>query len=464
MCGVCGTSFAYKEILRKHISTIHKKKCLKCGKLVSNLKSHTKKKHSSETNFEKNIPEIQNEVNENTKKFSKTTRRGLVRIKKNLNLSKKSHECIVCGIRFAYKVILNRHITTFHKGRPCQCLKCGKMVFDLKLHSKNKHPKGTNFDENNPKVEDEVEKNTIGNPKKVLDNSNELPFLKKVQGRSEETKLKVPLIEVDIKPKIEADIKPKIEADIKPKLKPSDLSTKFINEINTGLQVISSIKAPDDQRVAKKVYVPTGKPRGRPAKAAAARAYVPTGKPRGRPGNNPVTAEIQDDNDNTKKVLDNPKELPILKKAQERPKETKFDENIPKVQEEVKENTNDNTEKVLDDPNAWAEFKKTQEDSKETKFNENIPKVQDEVNKSINENIKKVLDNPNDNPLACIPLLKKAQELLKKYEDYEVKYYCNICPDFSTIDPSTLIEHHCSFHEIVDAEKFPGKFSKSNNM
>merc|ERR1711892_1203983 len=53
LCGVCGTSFAYKEILRKHISTIHKKKCLKCGKLVSNLKSHTRKKHSSETNFEK---------------------------------------------------------------------------------------------------------------------------------------------------------------------------------------------------------------------------------------------------------------------------------------------------------------------------------------------------------------------------------------------------------------------------
>ena len=97
--------------------------------------------------------------------------------------------------------------------------------------------------------------------------------------------------------------------------------------------------------------------------------------------------------------------------------------------------------------------------SKETKFDENTSNVQDEVNKSINENIEKVLDNPNDNPQACIPLLKKAQELLKKYEDYEVKYYCNICPDFITIDPSTLIEHHCSFHD-VDA----GKFLKSSNM
>ena len=51
---------------------------------------------------------------------------------------------------------------------------------------------------------------------------------------------------------------------------------------------------------------------------------------------------------------------------------------------------------------------------------------------------------------ANIPLLKKAQELLKEYEDCEVKYYCNICPDFSTIDLTTLSEHHCSFHEFVD--------------
>ena len=457
MCGVCGTSFAYKEILRKHISTIHKKKCLKCGKLVSNLKSHTRKKHSSETNFEKKNPEIQNEVNENIegkiKKVPKITKREKAKIKKNLNHSKKLFECIVCGINFAYKKVLNRHISTFHKGKPRKCLKCGKLVFDLKLHRRNKHPKEAEFDENNPKVRDEIKESTNENPTQILDNP-ELPLLKKVKERSQETKLDEKSTKVQM---IKADVRSKVETDIKPKLKPSDKN----DEINTGLEVISSIKGPDDQKVAKKVYIPTGKPRGRPA---GAKAYVPTGKPRERPANNPVTAEIQDDNDNTKKVLDNPKELPILKKAQERPKETKFDENIPKVQEEVKENTNDNTEKVLDDPNALVEFKKTQEDSKETKFNENIPKVQDEVNKSINENIKKVLDNPNDNPLACIPLLKKAQELLKKYEDYEVKYHCNICPDFSTIDPSTLIEHHCSYHEIVDAKKFPGKFSKLNNM
>ena len=86
--------------------------------------------------------------------------------------------------------------------------------------------------------------------------------------------------------------------------------------------------------------------------------------------------------------------------------------------------------------------------------------VQDEVKESINEDIEKILDNPNENPQANIPLLKKAQELFKEYEDCEVKYYCNVCPDFSTLDPCTLIEHHCSLHEIVDAEKFPGNFSK----
>jgi hypothetical protein len=57
-----------------------------------------------------------------------------------------------------------------------------------------------------------------------------------------------------------------------------------------------------------------------------------------------------------------------------------------------------------------------------------------------------------DNPANDNPMLKKAEELLKKYEDCEVKYYCNICPDFSTIDPGTLIEHHCSFHEIVESK------------
>ena len=40
---------------------------------------------------------------------------------------------------------------------------------------------------------------------------------------------------------------------------------------------------PDDQKVAKKVYVPTGKPRGRPAGSGTAKKYVPSGKPRGRP-------------------------------------------------------------------------------------------------------------------------------------------------------------------------------------
>ena len=94
----------------------------------------------------------------------------------------------------------------------------------------------------------------------------------------------------------------------------------------------------------------------------------------GRPGNSPITIEIQDDNDNTEKVLDNPNKVLLLGKALKH--------------------------------------------SKETKFDENTSNVQDEVNKSFNENIEKVLDNPNDNPRACIPLLKKAQELLKKYEDY----------------------------------------------
>ena len=78
---------------------------------------------------------------------------------------------------------------------------------------------------------------------------------------------------------------------------------------------------------------------------------------------------------------------------------------------------------------------------------ENTPNVQDEANESIKDRIQKILDNPNDNPQASISQLKRAQELDKEYEGFEVKYYCNICPDFSTVDPSTLIEHHCSFHE-----------------
>ena len=105
----------------------------------------------------------------------------------------------------------------------------------------------------------------------------------------------------------------------------------------------------------------------------------------------PVKTEIQDDNYNTEEDLDNPNELLLLKKAHEQSKETKFDEKIAKVQDEVKENTN--TEKVLDDPNAWAQ-------------------------------------------------LKKAQELVKKYEDCEMKYYCKICPDFSTIFEGTLIDNY----------------------
>ena len=40
---------------------------------------------------------------------------------------------------------------------------------------------------------------------------------------------------------------------------------------------------PDDQKVAKKVYVPTGKPRGRPPGPGGPKVYVPSGKPRGRP-------------------------------------------------------------------------------------------------------------------------------------------------------------------------------------
>ena len=116
----------------------------------------------------------------------------------------------------------------------------------------------------------------------------------------------------------------------------------------------------------------------------------------------PVKTEIQDDSHSTEKVLDNPNELLLLKKVHEQSKETKFDEKIAKVQDEVKENTN--TEKVLDDPNAWA-------------------------------------------------LLKKAQELVKKYEDCQIRYYCKICPDFSTICESTLIEHHCSFHVNEDSKK-----------
>lgn len=40
---------------------------------------------------------------------------------------------------------------------------------------------------------------------------------------------------------------------------------------------------PDDQKVAKKAYVPTGKPRGRPKGSGTAQKNVPSGKPRGRP-------------------------------------------------------------------------------------------------------------------------------------------------------------------------------------
>ena len=114
----------------------------------------------------------------------------------------------------------------------------------------------------------------------------------------------------------------------------------------------------------------------------------------------PFKSEIQVDN--TEKVLDQPINYPLLKNAQVNSKETKLEEKIAKVQDEVKENIN--TEKVLDDPNAWS-------------------------------------------------LLKKAQELVKKYEDCEIKYYCNICPDFSTICEGTLIEHHCSFHVNEDSKE-----------
>ena len=47
-------------------------------------------------------------------------------------------------------------------------------------------------------------------------------------------------IEADVKPKIEADIKPKIEVDIKPKIESSDEN----EEINNGMEVISSMNFP----------------------------------------------------------------------------------------------------------------------------------------------------------------------------------------------------------------------------
>ena len=72
---------------------------------------------------------------------------------------KPSFECIVCGINFAYKEIFNRHISTYHKGKPRKCLKCGKKVFDLNLHNRNKHPKETEFDE--------IMENTNENPAQI---------------------------------------------------------------------------------------------------------------------------------------------------------------------------------------------------------------------------------------------------------------------------------------------------------
>ena len=63
------------------------------------------------------------------------------------------------------------------------------------------------------------------------------------------------------------------------------------------------------------------------------------------------TVEIQDDNDNTEKIFDNPNEVLLLGKALKHSKETKFDKNPPNVQDEVNESINENIEKVLDNPN-----------------------------------------------------------------------------------------------------------------
>merc|ERR1712083_286551 len=49
-------------------------------------------------------------------------------------------ECTACDAKFAYKAILYRHISTYHSGKNCVCLKCGKIVCDLKLHIQKEHP------------------------------------------------------------------------------------------------------------------------------------------------------------------------------------------------------------------------------------------------------------------------------------------------------------------------------------
>ena len=270
--------------------------------------------------------------------------------KKDINNAnpKEIHECIVCGISFAYKEVYNRHISTYHKGKPRKCLKCGKMVFDLKLHNRNKHPKESEFDKNITKVQDEIKESTNENHTQLLDNP-ELPLLKKVQEHSQEIKLDEKSTKIQM---IKADVQSKVETDIKPKLKPSDKNY----EINTGLEVISSIKGPDahkvcqvsqkvcqvSQKFAKKVYIPTGKPRGQPAGARVAKVYVPTGKSRGRPANSPVTVEIQDDPNDAMEDI-NEQEM----KIQDEPNDVKEDITVTiEIQDD-----NDKTKKVLDNPN-----------------------------------------------------------------------------------------------------------------
>ena len=62
-------------------------------------------------------------------------------------------------------------------------------------------------------------------------------------------------------------------------------SQTFNKNMKKGKRKAHHWSVPDDQKVAKKAYVPTGTPRGRPAGSgtATAKKYVPSGKPRGRP-------------------------------------------------------------------------------------------------------------------------------------------------------------------------------------
>merc|ERR1712223_237420 len=108
-------------------------------------------------------------VKENYKKISSPKKKPL------------QFECTVCDAKFAYKAILYRHISTYHNGKNCKCLECGKTIRNLKLHIQTKHP----FKKENVKVGTNVK---VENSQDITSEPFEHPDLKKIRQLEEEHK------------------------------------------------------------------------------------------------------------------------------------------------------------------------------------------------------------------------------------------------------------------------------------